>query len=140
MIRPKPFIMALVPLSLTGCGTVDSAGEGAARRSADEAEPASASIEAADACSLLVRFGSYAMGIDAAAAAAVDRLVRQERDVLEAHRSHGGREGEYALCVRTRTSAGAVRLFGAIKAALPAEPRGPIELVSGASRYAVPRR
>ena len=140
MIRPSPFLLVMTPLSLVGCGTVHPGGEGAAAPAGAVAGRAEAGSSIPASCSVLVRFGSYAMGIDGAAAAAVDSLVGRERDVVEASRSGFGREGEYALCVRTRTAAGAARLFDAIRAALPAEPRGPIELVAGDRSFAVPRR
>ena len=97
-------------------------------------QSASTPAEPAAACSVTVRFGSYAMGIDAATAAAVDKLLAGSGDVTDVSRSAAGREGEYALCVATRDAAGAARIFNAVAALLPPKPRGPIE-VEGAGRH-----
>ena len=91
-------------------------------------------------CSLTVSFGSYAMGIDRPAAAEVERIVGADPAVISVTREGAGREGEYALCVETRSGTGAQRLFERVRAALPADPRGPITLRSGKKSYAVPRR
>jgi hypothetical protein len=104
------------------------------------AAPATETKEATtENCSLTIRFGSYAMGIDGQAAAAVDRVLAGHRGVARVERSGFGREGEYALCVHARGPADAARLFEELKAVLPARPRGPIEIVSGTRRFAVPR-
>ena len=96
---------------------------------------------AAPKCDLTVSFGSYAMGIDGPALAAVrrilgDRAVRSVEDVAR------GREGETYLCARTRSPADATRLFNRIRAILPAAPRGPIAVrtASGLSFHAPARR
>ena len=94
---------------------------------------------AATACTLSVRFGSYAMGIDAAVAAEVERIVAGDRAVTGTSRSPSGREGEYELCVAV-SAEGAARLFDRLKAALPAEPRGPISIRFGEQRFSAPRR
>ena len=90
-------------------------------------------VDPAAACSVTVRFGSYAMGIDSATAAAVDKLVAESREVKGVSRSAAGREGEYALCISTRDAAAARILFDRIAALLPAQPRGPVS-VEGAGR------
>lgn len=101
-------------------------------------EPAAASDAAR--CDILVSFGSYAMGIDRPAADAVDRILASDEAVKSVTREAAGREGEYALCVGTRSAAAAARLFDRLRAALPAAPRGPIVLRSGEKMHAVPRR
>ncbi|HZG08550.1 MAG TPA: hypothetical protein VEZ70_06190 [Allosphingosinicella sp.] len=89
--------------------------------------------ESIAACSVTVRFGSYAMGIDTAAAARIEALLAENRDSRKVSREGGGREGEYALCVSAADAAGAARLVTAITALLPERPRGPIS-VEGAGR------
>ena len=95
----------------------------------------------AEGCDLTISFGSYAMGIDAPALAAV-RAILADRAVRTIQDGHWGREGEITLCARTRRPADAKRLFGRIRAILPAEPRGPIGLrtASGLSFDSPPRR
>jgi hypothetical protein len=94
----------------------------------------------AAACGVTVRFGSYAMGIDGGAAAAVDRLLAESREVKGVTRSAAGREGEYVLCVSTRDAASANRLFERIVAVLPSKPRGPINVESANRQADAPRR
>ena len=95
-------------------------------------------------CPLIVGFGSYAMGIDRAAYANIDRLLRADRGVRAVTRHPWGREGEVTLCARTRSRADARRLFAAIRARLPFNPRGPITIeVLGGPRFTTsppPRR
>ena len=95
--------------------------------------------QAAD-CSVTVRFGSYATGIDSAAAAAVDRLLAESPEVTNVSRSAAGREGEYGLCITTRDAAAASRLLHRIAALLPARPRGPISVEGAARRIEAPAR
>jgi hypothetical protein len=103
--------------------------------SAEPAAPAGRS-----GCDLVVRFGSYAMGIDAGAAAAVDRILERNAKGATVTRHGGGREGEYGLCIDTATPAAAAKLFDEIRAVLPAKPRGPISLEAGERRFSVPQR
>jgi hypothetical protein len=92
-------------------------------------------------CDLSVSFGSYAVGIDAPVLAAV-RTILADPAVRSIEDRPWGREGEVTLCVRTRRAADADRLFGRIRTALPAKPRGPIGLrtASGLSFDSPPRR
>ena len=101
-------------------------------------QSAAAPAEPAAACSLTVRFGSYAMGVDGGAAAAIDKLLAASADVKDVSRSAAGREGEYTLCVTARDAAGAARLFDALAALLPARPRGPISIEGPGKRVDVP--
>jgi hypothetical protein len=94
----------------------------------------------AEACSLTVRFGSYAMGIDSSAAAAVDKALAGNRDVKGVSRSGWGREGEYTLCVTARDAAASGRLFDTVAALLPRQPRGPISVEGAGRRVEAPRR
>jgi hypothetical protein len=96
--------------------------------------------EAEAACHVTVRFGSYAMGIDAPAAAAIEKLVAGSPDVTAVSRLGEGREGEYALCVRTRDPGGAARLAERIRPLLPREPRGPISVEGPRGRIDAPKR
>jgi hypothetical protein len=98
-----------------------------------------ADLEAA-ACSVTIRFGSYAMGIDTASAAAVDNQLADNEDVTSVARSGAGREGEYALCVSTRDTAAAARLVDRITALLPLKPRGPITVEGAGRRFEAPAR
>lgn len=91
-------------------------------------------------CDVAVRFGSYAMGIDRGAAAEVERIVAAHATVTGVRRSAAGREGEYELCVATRSAQGAENLFERLKAALPANPRGPVSIRFGERRFSVPRQ
>ena len=107
------------------------------------AAPASALAQAAPAgeCAVSVRFGSYAMGIDGPAFERVRALLARERGVRAVDEQHWGREGETTLCVRTRRAGDARRLFGRVKAALPAKPRGPITVETrGGLRFEAPRQ
>jgi hypothetical protein len=103
-------------------------------------QSAPAPTEPVAACSVTIRFGSYAMGIDAATAAAVDKLIAGNRDVKEVSRSAAGREGEYALCISTRDAAAATRLFDRVAALLPERPRGPISLEAAGRHVEAPTR
>jgi len=108
---------------------------------------AGASVQAAappppmPGCDLTVSFGSYAMGIDGRALAAV-RKILGDRAVTSVEEIGRGPEGEIALCARTGRPADAKRLFNRIRAVLPAAPRGPIAVRtdSGLSFDAPPRR
>lgn len=79
-------------------------------------------------CALIVRFGSYAMGIDRPAAARIEAFLAGRPDVAATQRYPWGREGEYDLCVRTRPQADAVALFEALRPLVPAKAVGPIEV------------
>ena len=79
-------------------------------------------------CALRVDFGSYAMGIDRGAAAAVEKAILSSRGVGDIARHRWGREGEYTLCVAMRSRRAAMALFARLKPLLPAKPRGPIAL------------
>ena len=94
----------------------------------------------AAACSVTIRFGSYAMGIDGATEAAVEKLLADNRDVKEVTRSAAGREGEYALCISTRDAAATARLFDGVAALLPERPRGPISVEGAGRRLEAPAR
>ena len=105
------------------------------------AAPACATVPPApEGCGVEIRFGSYAMGIDRGAAAAVEKLAAEDPDVTGLSRTTGGREGEYALCARTRNAAAAQRLFERIRALLPPAPRGPITLLAEDLRYVTPAK
>jgi hypothetical protein len=103
-------------------------------------QSAAVPVEPAAACSVTIRFGSYAMGIDGATAAAVDKLLAGNRDVKEVTRSAEGREGEYALCISTRDAGAAARLVERMAALLPERPRGPISVEGAGRRLEAPAR
>ena len=94
----------------------------------------------AAACSVTVRFGSYAMGIDTAAAAEIDTILAGNANVKSVTRSAWGREGEYTLCVATRDATGAVRLMKQLAAVLPQSPKGPISVEGIGQRIDAPAR
>lgn len=77
---------------------------------------------------LIIRFGSYAMGIDRAAAADVEKIIAASQAVRAFDRFGFGREGEYALQVEMPSSAEALCLQMRLLEALPSKPRGPISI------------
>jgi hypothetical protein len=106
----------------------------------DPSEVASAAAAEPGACALTVRFGSYAMGIDAGTAKRVEALLRADRTVRSVELRPWGREGEYDLCAQVERVPEAARLFEQIRPLLPAKPRGPITvlLADGRSYQAPP--
>ncbi|RYY31768.1 MAG: hypothetical protein EOP59_20270 [Sphingomonadales bacterium] len=96
--------------------------------------PPVAAPAAPAACAVTVTFASYAMGIDRGAFDAVQALLARDKGVTRNEARRWGREGEVTLCVDTRSSADATRLFEAIKPLFPVKPRGPltVETASGA--------
>ena len=106
------------------------------------AVPASAFAQAASApgCAVRVEFASYAMGIDRAAFDRVQTLLKRDRGVRAVEVQRWGREGETNLCIQLRRTSDARRVFGQVKAALPAKPRGPITVEArGGLRFEAPR-
>lgn len=92
-------------------------------------------------CAVRVQFGSYAMGIDRGAFDRVQALLRRDRGVRAVEAQRWGREGETTLCVRTRRASDARRLFGRVRAVLPAKPRGPITVETRSGlRFEAPRQ
>jgi hypothetical protein len=85
-------------------------------------------------CALRVEFGSYAMGIDRTASAAVDRLLADDPGVTSVQTVAQGREGEKIVCVAVRSDADAERLFLAISRTFPADPRGPLTVSTRTGR------
>lgn len=91
-------------------------------------------------CAVSVQFASYAMGIDRPAFDRVQALLKRDRGVRAVEVQRWGREGETNLCVQTRKAGDARRIFGRVKAALPAKPRGPIMVEArGGLRFEAPR-
>jgi hypothetical protein len=91
-------------------------------------------------CAVSVQFGSYAMGIDRPAFDKVQALLKRDTRVRGVDLQRWGREGETTLCVQLRRSRDARAVFGRVKAALPARPRGPIVVEArGGLRFAAPR-
>ncbi len=106
------------------------------------AAPAAAHAQNAPAsqCGVRVEFASYAMGIDRAAFDRVQGLLKRERAVRGVEVQRWGREGETNLCVQLRRPGDARRVFGRVKAVLPAKPRGPITVEArGGLRFEAPR-
>jgi hypothetical protein len=96
-------------------------------------------VAAAPDCTLTVRFGSYAMGIDRPAAARIESFLARRVEVAATERRLWGREGEYDLCVRVKPRADGLALFEALRPLVPAEPLGPIEVRMVDRAYGVTR-
>ncbi|WP_180140737.1 hypothetical protein [Sphingomonas sp. R-74633] len=102
--------------------------------------PAFAQAAPAAHCAVSVQFGSYAMGIDRPAFERVRTLLAHDRGVLTVEHQRWGREGETTLCVQLRKASDTRRVFGRVKAALPARPKGPVTLEArGGLRFTAPR-
>lgn len=92
-------------------------------------------------CPLVIGFSSYAAGIDRATFDRALALLNRDRSVRAVTRHNWGREGEVTLCAQTRTPADAARLFRAIRAFVPARPRGPVFLSTRSGlRFEAPGR
>ena len=91
-------------------------------------------VDQAPVCGVTVTFGSYAMGIDRGAFAAVEGLLARDQGVAATSQKRWGREGEVTLCVETRSAADSERLFGEIAKLFPAKPRGPLTVASADGR------
>lgn len=89
-------------------------------------------------CDVTVSFGSFAVGIDRRAAAMVEQLVRADRSVTEVTRSASGIEGEYRLCVRTRSRAEAAQLFERLKQSLAEPVKAPVSIQGPQSTFTAP--
>lgn len=128
---PLPLLLALA--ACTGAPGAGTAGATGVPITDVEGEPRN--------CAMTVRFGSYAMGIDRGAADRIERLLSGDRTVTSISRHSWGREGEYTLCVRTASPGDAAILFARIRPLLPAEPRGPIQVIlADGTSYAAPAR
>ena len=80
-------------------------------------------------CMIAIAFGSYAAGIDLPSLARMEQLLRQDRRVRRFTRHPWGREGEVTLCVYMRTYEGAGHLSRQLRAMIPAQPHGPIDVM-----------
>jgi hypothetical protein len=124
----RPFILALCAAS-GACAPEPSSA--VATAGAGTADPLS--------CALTVRFGSYAMGIDAGTAERVEQLLRADRSVGSVERRPWGKEGEVDLCAQVQRAGDAARLFERIRPLLPPKPRGPIIVsLADGRQYQVP--
>lgn len=104
------------------------------------AVPLPALAQAGPGCAVSVQFGSYAMGIDRATFDKVQALLKRDARVSGVELERWGREGETTLCVQLRRDRDARAVFGRVKAALPARPKGPILVEArGGLRFAAPR-
>lgn len=90
------------------------------------------------ACDVEIRFGSFAAGIDKRAEAAVEALLEDEPGIAAVSRSSHGREGEYALCVSTRSSEDSALLFRRIAESLPGPASAPVRITGPGGTYSVP--
>jgi hypothetical protein len=117
-------IPTLLAAALAGC---QAAPEGS---DAAPAQPQAAPAR----CALEIEFGSYAMGIDRPTLDRVERLLAGDAAVTSVTRRSWGREGEVTLCASVRRAADRDRLFAAIAALFPADPRGPLTVRTDAGR------
>ena len=131
--------MKQLPLILIGAALAAS---GASAQPAARRMPGVPSAPVPADCPLAIGFASYAAGIDRGAFQAVEALLRRDRGERSVSSHHWGREGEVTLCARTRTRADSARLFRAVRALIPARPRGPVIVRTreGLSFEAPPRR
>ena len=109
---------ALAALTLSACSMSEPA-DASARSAAPEPAGAAAAQPAAD-CPLLVRFGSFAMGVDAPAVQAVEQALRADARTASVAVRPWGREGERDLCVTPRDGPDAAQLVKTARGALPA--------------------
>lgn len=116
----RTILTALVTAALTGCA-------GPQDRPALTVTPVPATRTD---CPLTVGFGSYAMGIDRSTYDAVEALLARDAGVTGVEQQRWGREGEITLCALVRSDGDAARLFGRVKALFPADPRGPLSVVT----------
>ncbi|MEP9360739.1 hypothetical protein [Sphingomonas sp. KR3-1] len=86
-----------------------------------------------------MQFGSYAMGIDRGAFDKVQALLKRDRGVRSVTAQRWGREGETTLCVTLHRPRDARAVFGRVRAALPARPKGPITVEAKGLRFEAPR-
>ncbi|HEV2747772.1 MAG TPA: hypothetical protein VGW34_10810 [Allosphingosinicella sp.] len=138
-MRLSPMSLAITA-GIAGCSDV-----GASAGQAGAASAGGVAIRdaegAPDGCSLTIRFGSYAMGIDRGAARRIEQLLTSAPDIRSVTRHGWGREGEYTLCVTTASATDAAALLAAIRPLLPAAPRGPIEVaLADGTKVSAPKR
>jgi hypothetical protein len=124
----KMTIPTLFAAALAGC---QAAPEGS---DAAPAQPQPQPQAAPGGCALEIEFGSYAMGIDRPTLDRVDQLLAGDAAVTSVTRRAWGREGEVTLCASVRRAADRDRLFAAISALFPADPRGPLTVRTDAGR------
>lgn len=93
-------------------------------------------IEGWAGCVLAIHFGSFAVGPDLKAAARVDRILRSSR--IRVTRSAYGREGEYSLCVRVRSTEQAMNLFEKLRESLRMPVRAPVSLRGPRESFSAP--
>ena len=103
--------MRLIAITATLAGLIGCA-------SAEPTGPAALTSDSPE-CPVLVRFGSYASGIDRPAAEAVAAALRADRRVSEVAVRPWGREGERDLCVTPRRAVEARALVTVAQRALP---------------------
>jgi hypothetical protein len=85
-----------------------------------------------------VRFGSVARGVGGEAAAAVEQLMAADAAVAEVTRSPRGIEGEYRICVRTRSPAEAAGLVERLKQSVGPRVSAPVTILGPQGSHSVP--
>lgn len=101
------------------------------------------SVPAPANCSVSVRFGSYAMGIDDKSFQRVERYVAgHKRLVAKSNISRWGREGERTVCISTKSKRATSQVFADIRQLIGKRAeRGPTEVrtIDGRVWNATPR-
>lgn len=127
----KNLAALLAVAALAGCAEPPRPGGGGQAHAGGNvttpADPASDPAVPA-ACTIVIAFGSYAMGIDRDALRRVEALLAGDSAVTGVTRSGWGREGELTLCAAIRSDADRDRLFAAVAALLPRRPVGPVSV------------
>ena len=111
---------ALAVLALAACTMaepVDASAQGASPAAAAPADSESATAEVQ--CPVLVRFGSYASGIDTSTADAVEQALRGDARAASVTLLPWGREVERDLCVKPRTAEDGRALVKLARGAMP---------------------
>jgi hypothetical protein len=89
-----------------------------------------------EACSVSVRFGSYAMGIDSAAFDRVEHYATRNRRLVAGVRvTPWGREGERTVCIVTRSKSATSRVYADVTSLIRGRAeRGPTEVSTADGR------
>jgi hypothetical protein len=112
-------LSALAALALAACTMAEPVDASAQGPVAEAAPAGSAAAETEVRCPVLVRFGSYASGIDTPAADAVEKALRADVRAASVTLLPWGREGERDLCVTPRAADDGRALVKLARGAVP---------------------